>query len=144
MSREEIVSKALSDIVTGQAQVLSDVIGAAVDQSAIEQKASDGTLSQGDLDTAVAAAVEPLNQKIGELQLVIATDEQALVDAHVEADAKLAEVTSALAAMTADDVVKTKAVTDLQGSVAAVQAALDSIKALLFPAPVPAPIEPTA
>ncbi len=124
MSRDQIVADALTAISSGQAQVLTDAVGAAVDASALEQKASDGTLGQGDLDAAVAAAVAPLNAQI-------AQDATDLAAAHADADAKLAALQTSFDALTIDDTTKTAEVKNFTDSVAALSAALDAFKALI-------------
>ncbi len=132
MGMAEFVASQKAAILAGQDAALEGGLEAVWVESALEQKASDGTLTQGDLDAAIKAATDPLNAQI-------AQDAADLTAAHADADAKLAALQTSLDAMTADDATKTKAVTDLQGSVAGVQAALDAIKALLSP-----PVPPTA
>ncbi len=126
MSKDQIVSQALASISSGQAQVLADAIGVAVDQSALEQKASDGTLSQADLDKAVADAVSAAQ----------AVDAQALADAQAKAQADLAALQASLDSVTAKELGEEAAVKALQDAMAAVQASWDAVKAL-FPAPQP-------
>lgn len=130
--KEDVVKSGVEGVAAGQAQVLVDQMGMVYDQAYAEGKAAEGGggLSQADVDKAVA------DQK--------AIDDQALSDAHAEADAALADVQSKMADlqkqlddMTAKDVVDAAAAAsaaDLAKSVAAMQTALDAIKAL-FPAP---------
>jgi hypothetical protein len=136
MAKVIIVGAAKAALLAAQDGAIDTALSSAYDGGAVDQKVSDGTLTQADLDAAVKAATDPLNAQI-------ASDATALAAAHADADAAAASAKAALDAMTADDAVKSKAVSDLQGSVAAVQAALDSIKALLSPpTPVPAPPAP--
>lgn len=128
--KADIVAKAKADLVAGQDAVLESVIGAACDQSALEQKASDGTLTQADLD----AAVQPLKDQI-------AADAQALSDAHAKADSDLASLQSALDAMTSKEKLAEKSVSDVNAAIAQVQSSFDAIKAAF---PVPAPVDPVA
>lgn len=64
MARQDVIQQQLAAVQTSETQALTDALGAAYDQGATDQKASDGTLTQADLDAAVAAAVDPLNQQI--------------------------------------------------------------------------------
>lgn len=134
MSREQIISDALSAISAGQSQVLVDAVSAAVDQSAIEQKASDGTLSQGDVDAAVAAAVAPLMVQISDLQAMDAVDKQAVIDVKAQGDAALADLQSQFDAIKAAKDVEDGVISSLNASIVSIQGALDALHAL-FPAP---------
>lgn len=118
MSKAQIVADAISAISAGQAQVLNDAIGAAVDAAGVEQKASDGTLTQADLDKAVADAT--------------AADAQALADAHAKADADLAALQVKLDAIITTEQSEKQVIVGLQNSVGQVQAALDAIKAIII------------
>lgn len=138
MSRDQILSDALSAISAGQAQVLSSSIGQALDAMALEQKASDGTLSQGDLDKAVADAVAPLNQQISDLQVLDAADKQAILDAKAAGDAALASLQGQFDSLKASKDVEDGVISGLNDSIVKIQGALDALHAL-FPAPVPAP-----
>lgn len=141
MAKEDVVAAQLVAIQAAETQAISAGLGACYDQGALDQKASDGTLSQGDLDAAVAAAVAPLNDQISALTAQDASDKQALVDAQASAASAIADMQSKLDAAIAADVGDKKLVSDLQGAVAAVQTALDNIKAALTPpAPVPVPV----
>ena len=126
MSKTDIVSSQKAAILSGQDAALQAGLEAVYDLAAQEQKASDGTLTQGDLDAAIKAATDPLNAQIVQ-------DQADLVAAHADADAKLAAVQSALEAMTSKEQLEEKVVSDLQSSVAQVQAALDAIKAIVIP-----------
>lgn len=90
-----------------------------------------GGLSQADVDAAVAAQKAADDAKeAGDLQA-----------AQAEADAKMAALQVLLDAAIAQDSVDKGALEALKGSLEQVQSALDAIKALLFPAPPPAPVE---
>lgn len=144
MSKKQILSDALADIAVGELQVRSDAIGKALDAMALEQKASDGTLSQSDVDQAVAAAVAPLNQQISDLSAKDAADIQAAIDAKASGDAavldiqgKLDSALSSLADMTAKEQFEEQAVADVKLKIEAVQASFDVVKGIFFPPPVP-------
>lgn len=143
MSRDEIVSKALSDISTGQAQVLADAIGAAVDQSAIEQKASDGTLNQGDLDaavaSAVAAAVAPLNDQIAALTAQDAADVQAGKDALAALSAVKDALQAQFDSLSVKEGQEASVISGLQGSLEQMKNVVSLLTGILAP---PAPVEP--
>ena len=137
MSKPDVVSAAKASFVSAQDGALQSFGESCYDGGAVDQKASDGTLTQADLDAAVKAATDPLNAQI-------AQDATDLAKAHSDADAAAAALktsTDALAAMTADDASKTKAVADVQANAVALQAALDVIKGLLAP---PAPVPPAS
>lgn len=133
MSRDQIISDALAAISAGQAQVLSDAVSAAVDQSAIEQKASDGTLSQADVDAAVAAAVAPLNQQISDLQVKDAADVQAAVDAKAAGDAAVAALQVQFDDLKSAKDVEDGVIAGLNASIVSIQGALDALHALFPP-----------
>lgn len=161
MSKEKIVSDAVSAIQAGEAQVLNDAIGSAVDQAALEQKASDGTLTSSDLDAAVKAATDPLNASIAALQAQLAgdaetltasqaADAQALADVQTKAASDIAAVQASLDAMTAKEQLEEGAVSDVSAKVAAAQqsladmtAAFQKIMSVLTP-PAPAPSVPVS
>jgi hypothetical protein len=135
MSRDQIIADALSAIQAGQAQVLSDSVSAAVDASALEQKSSDGTLSQSDVDAAVAAAVAPLNQQLSDLSAKDALDMQAAVDAKAAGDASVAAIQAQLDSLSAAKSVEDGVIAGLNSSIASIQGALDALHALFPPAP---------
>lgn len=124
MSKEDVVSAAVSSIQSAQAQALSDGLGSVYDAGLAAAPVATGGLSQADVDAAVAAAQ--------------AADAQALADAQAAAAAALAAVQSQLDQMTAKEQLEEAAVSGLQSSVVAVQAALDAIKALIVPSAPPA------
>ncbi len=129
MGKSDFVAQQLAAIQSGQTQVISDALGATFDEGALEQKASDGTLTQGDVDAAVAAAVAPLNAQIADLTAKDAADVQALADAQAKAVSDLAALQGLLDAAVSADVADKALVSNLQGSIAAVQTSLDAIKA---------------
>lgn len=77
MAKQDVVTAGVSAIQSGEVQVYTDQLGIAYDAGAIDQKASDGTLTQGDLDAAVKAATDPLNVQIQ-------NDALALADAQLQ------------------------------------------------------------
>lgn len=135
MSKEQIVAEAKASFITGQDTVLTQVLSDVADKSAMEQKASDGTLSQGDLDTAVAAAVEPLNQQISDLTAKDAADiaagQQALADLQAKFDQ-----------MSSDKKVEDGVIAGLQSAKDQLAAVLASLSAIGAPQPDPAPEAP--
>ncbi len=132
MSKADIVAAALSAISAGSAQVLSDAVGAAVDQSALEQKASDGTLGQGDLDAAVAAAVAPLNEQI----LALTDKDAADIAAGVAA---LSDLQGKLDTLAAKESVEAGIVNGLKDSLAALQDVVAKLSGIVTP---PVPVDP--
>lgn len=132
MSKDQIVSDAKASLVSGQDLVLSQVLGSVYDLAAQEQKASDGTLSQGDLDAAVAAAVAPLNQQISDLSAKDAADLQLLSDAQ----AKLADLSAKFDVLVAKEGIEAGIVAEFQASLAGMQKVVADLIGLQ-PAPVP-------
>ena len=140
MGKAEAVAAQLAAVLAGQNQALSDGLGACYDAGLADAPAPPpaGGFSQADLDAAVAAAVGPLQAKISQ-------DAADLSAAQADCAQKLAELQAALDAMTAKELGEEGLVSQLQGSVAAVQDALDKIKsfvagALNPPSPAPAPV----
>ncbi len=136
MSRDQIIADAKAAIVSGQDAVLMSAIGAAVDASALEQKASDGTLGQSDVDAAVAAAVGPLNQQIVDLT---AKDEADLAAGQ----AALVDLQSKMDALASKEAVESGIIEGLQASkdaLAKVLSDLAGIGAVVPPPPVPVPV----
>ena len=129
MAKSDTVATQLAAIQTAETQAITDGLGACYDQGAVDQKASDGTLTQADLDAAVAAAVAPLNTQIATLTAQDAADVQALADAQAKAVSDLAALQAQLDAAVSADVADKALVSNLQGAVAAVQTSLDAIKA---------------
>ena len=122
MSKEQIVADGVAGIQAGQVQVLSDQLGLVYDAAALEQKASDGTLSQADVDAAVAAAQ--------------AVDAQALAAAQAASDAALAELQGQLTALSLKEGQEASVIAGLQASKDALAAALATL-AGLFPVVAP-------
>lgn len=92
MSKIDIVAQIKAQIIQGQDQALEAGLEALYDQAAAEQKASDGTLTQADIDAAVKAAVDPLNAQIAELQAQDAADIKAGQDAVAALQVKFDEL----------------------------------------------------
>ncbi len=142
MGKADTVSAQLAAIQTAETQALTDGLGVCYDQGGIDQKASDGTLTQADLDAAVAAATGPLNAQITQLNAQVVTDASNLSAAQAQAAQQLASVQSQLDAMTAQDQVDKGLVLNFQNSISALQTALDALKAAIPvpPTPVPVPV----
>lgn len=126
MAKSDVVAAQLQAILSAETQAISDGLSACYDQGAIDQKASDGTLTQADLDAAIKAATDPLNAQI-------AADAKALSDAQAKAASDLADVQKSLVEMTAKEKLEEQAVSALQSSIGQVQASLDAIKAIVLP-----------
>lgn len=135
MAKADVVAAQLQAVQSAEAQAVSDGLSACYDQGVADQLAAgggSGQFSQSDIDAAVKAAVDPLNAEI-------ASDAQALSDAQAKASSDLAAVQASLDAMTQKEQLEEQAVADVAAKIAQVQASFDAIKALLAPAPVPAP-----
>jgi hypothetical protein len=129
MAKQDVVSAQLAAIQSAEVQAITDGLGACYDQGAVDQKASDGTLTQDDLDAAVKAATDPLNSQISALQTKDAADVQALADAQAKAASDLAAAQQALSDMTAKEQVEEGLVSGLQSAISSLQGSLDAIKA---------------
>lgn len=75
MAKADVIAAAVVSIQAAEAQALSDGLGSVYDQGALDQKSSDGTFTQADIDAAVAAkgvsdqaAVDALTQQVSALQ----------------------------------------------------------------------------
>ncbi|MGZ3744419.1 MAG: hypothetical protein ACXVB1_00015 [Pseudobdellovibrionaceae bacterium] len=147
MGKVDIIAKAKADLIAGQDAVLEQVIGAACDASALEQKASDGTLSQSDVQPMIDAAVEKAladakvisDKALSDAQAV---DAQALADEHAKMQAQVDDLTSKLADMTTKDQIAEKAVGSFQGALSALQASLDTLKSMVPKDVTPEPVTP--
>lgn len=140
MAKQDVIDSGVANVQAAEVQALKDALSAAYDQGATDQKASDGTLTQADVDAAVKAAVDPLNAQI-------ASDAAALADSQAKAVSAVADVQSKLDAMTSKEQGEEAIVANLQSSAAALQAALDSLKSLILTAvsaPVSQPAQPAA
>jgi len=136
LGQDQVVQQALALIQQEQSQALVDGLNMAYTGGATDQKASDGTFTQADIDAAVKAATDPLNAQIATITAQDQTDQANLAAAQ----ANLASVQQQLAAMTAQDQSDKALVANFQTSVAQLQASLDAIKAALaaiLPAPTP-------
>lgn len=133
MGKEDTIAAQKAAITQAQDQALTDGLGACYDQGAQDQKASDGTLTQADIDAAVTAAVSPLNDQITQLQAQVQTDAQTLEDAQAKAQSEIDATKQALADMTAKEQLEEQAVADVGAKIQQVQAAFDAIRSLLVP-----------
>lgn len=75
MAKADVVAAAVVSIQAAEAQALSDGLGSVYDQGAQDQKASDGTFTQADIDAAVLAksvsdqaAADALSAQVSALQ----------------------------------------------------------------------------
>ena len=128
MAKVDTVNAQIAAVQAGQLQALTDGLGVCYDQGALDQKASDGTLTQADLDKAVADAK--------------AADAVILAQAQADGQAALAVVQQQLTDMTSKEKVEEGVISGLQTAVTQAQAALAAIAAL-FPVP-PTPPPPVA
>lgn len=130
--KQDVVSKAVSDFQAAQAQVVQDQFNAFYDAVVADQPAkSGGGFSQSDIDAAVKAAVDPLNQQIAALQASNSNDETNLNDAQSQLKAaqdQLASVQQQLSDMTSKEQVEEGLVNSLNQSISGLQSSLDAIK----------------
>lgn len=128
--KADVVAAAKASLLADQDAVLDKALGSAYDGGLADAPAgTGGGLSQADVDAAVAAAVAPLNQSIADLTAKDAADIQAGVDAKAASDAALADLQVKFDALTAEDVADKALVANFQGSLTALSAALDALKA---------------
>jgi len=135
MSKDQIVSDAKSAFISGQDQILGQVLSDVYDKAASEQKASDGTLTQADLDAAVKAATDPLNQQISDLQAKDDSDIAALKDAQD----KLAALQTSFDVLSSKEAGEAIQVSQFQGMKDQLIAAQSSLAALLASISPPTP-----
>lgn len=138
MSKELIVAGAKAKLVSGQDELLGQVIGDAGDQMVAEFQASLPPVDaneQEKIDAAVAAKVAELQPVIDGLNAQVSKDAQDLLDLHAKADADLAAARQELADMTAKEQLEESAVADVKTKIDSVQASFDAIRALLSPQP---------
>lgn len=139
MGKAEAVLAQKAALMQAQDAAIDAALGATWDQSAVEQKASDGTLSQADLDAAVKAAVDPLMQQISDLQVKDAADVQAIADAKAAGDAALSDLQKKFDDLAAKEGMEASAIAGLQSAKSALESVLATLAGLQQPAPVPAP-----
>lgn len=123
MAKPDSVAARLAQLQAATTQAESDAISGAYDDGALSVPTGTG-FTQTDINNAVAAQQT--------------ADAATLSTAQAQASAALAVVQGQLNDMTAKDQADEAVIDGLQGSVNAMQTALDAIKALI-PAPVPAP-----
>ncbi len=128
MAKADVVAAQLALVQAAEVQAVSDGLGNCYDQGALDQKASDGTFQQSDIDAAVKAAVDPLNAQI-------ASDATILAAAQAKAVSDLGLLQVSFDALNAKEQLEENAVAGLQASIGQVQAALDAIKAIILPPP---------
>lgn len=133
MSKEQIIADAKAALASGRDAIESQVLSDVADKSALEQKASDGTLGQGDLDAAVAAAVAPLNEQIAALQAQDAADVKAGQDAVAAVQSQVADVQSKLDLALKDKSADEAVIKGLQSSAAALKGLVDQLNAIVLP-----------
>ncbi len=129
--KADIVSAALAAIAAGQAQVLNDAVGAAVDAAYAEQKAADGTTTT----PSDQATIDSLTAQVAALQAQDAADVQAGKDA-------LATLQGAFDTMSAAKMVEDGVIANLQSAKDQLAAVLASLSAIGVPpvvVPDPAP-----
>ncbi len=118
MSKTDTIAAQKAALLAAQDGAIDAALGATWDQAALEQKGADGTMSQADVDAAVAAAQ--------------AVDQKAFDDAKAASDAAMtdlqAKLDAAVAAKSADETV----LQGLQDAAAKFQAAADLVHSL-FP-----------
>lgn len=139
MSKEAIVAAAVAAVQAGELQILNDQFNSVYDQAALEQKASDGTLSQADLDKAVAAQKAADQAAIDAAVAQDAADVKAGQDAVAAGKAALVDLQSKFDALSAKEGVEAGTLASLQAAKDKLQAVLDALNAIIVPPPAPAP-----
>jgi hypothetical protein len=125
MAKADVVAAQLAVIQAAEVQAISEGLGACYDQGVADQVPSGGA-SQADIDAAVKAATDPLNEQVASLQ-------QSLTDAQAKAASDLAGAQQALTDMTAKEQLEEQAVAALQSAITQVQTSLDAIKSIVLP-----------
>ena len=125
MAKQDVVSAGVAAIQAADAQALTDQLGIAYDAGATDQKASDGSFTQADIDKAVASAQ--------------AVDATAMAAAKAASDSAIADLQTQLSALSTKEGQEAGVIASLQSSVKNIQDALAALMAL-----VPAPVTPPA
>lgn len=145
MDLTQRVSDAKVALVAAQDSVLTQVLTDLANNAANDQKASDGTFGQADIDAAVAAAVGPLNAQITALQAQDASDIQAGKDAVSAVQAAMDALQAQYSALAAKESTEAGTLQGLVGSISALQgvvAVLQGLQSQPAPAPAPVPDQP--
>lgn len=111
MARADVQAAGLAAIQAADAQAISDNLGVAYDAGATDQKASDGTFTQADIDAAVAAQA--------------ASDNAAIVAAQ----AAQANLQASLDALSAKEAPEAALLQQISAGASALQAALSALLA---------------
>lgn len=135
MSKALVVAAGLSALQSAQSQAASDSLNAFYD-SVVADLPPSGGFQQSDIDAAVKTAQDADAAALAQSQ---AADAQALTDAVAAVQSKLDASVQALADMTAKDQKDSAAALALKASIAGIQAALDSLNAIVAP-----PADPSA
>lgn len=146
MSKADVVAAQKVILLQAQDGALDQFGGACYDQGAAEATpAPGGGFSQADLDAAVAAAVGPLNDQIGNLQGKFDADELVVADLTGKLSAlqagfdELKVSDDALVAKESGEAALIKGFSDAKQSLVDILAALDKVGAPA-PAPIPDPV----
>lgn len=116
--KQDSIDKNFAAVQAAQSDAIKNGLGQAYDDGALDQKASDGTLSQADLDKAVADAK--------------AVDAQALADAKTASDAAMVEAQKQISDLQSKLGLDDAALAAVQSSMQAIQDASAKLLAL-FP-----------
>lgn len=133
MSMQDVVSAAKAQFVSDQDAAAEKYGEACYNGGVIDDKATQGTLTQADLDAAISAAVAPLNQQISDLTAKDATDVQAAIDAKAAGDKAVADVQAKLDSLSAKEAPEASAIAALQQSVASLQSVLATLASIANP-----------
>lgn len=134
--KTDVLAAAKAGLLADQDGAIDKALGASYDGGLADAPVgTGGGFSQADVDAKVAEAVAPLNQSIADLTAKDAADIQAGVDAKAASDAALADLQVKFDALTAVDVADKALVANFQGSLTALSAALDALKAAVPTAP---------
>lgn len=132
--RADVISNGVSAIQAGVAGVLGDQLGIAYDAGSVDQKGLDGSFTQADIDSAVAASKALDAQALSDSQ---AADAKAFSDAKMASDALMADLQDKFDALSKKESSESGIIAGFQSSKAALQAVLDGLLALN-------PVQPSA
>lgn len=131
MAKVDVVAAAVAAVQAGQLQVLNDQFSSVFDQA--EAQGTGPGFTQADIDSAVAAAVGPLNDQITALTAQDQADIAAGQVALTNAQTATAAVQASLDALTAKEAPEASLIASLQQSAASLTTALAAINAALNP-----------
>lgn len=141
MSKQDVVLKAKNDYLAAQDQALQAYGEACYDGGLGEAPVgTGGGFTQADIDAAVKAAVDPINQQLSDAIAKDAADVQAGQDALTQLQGKMDELQKSFDALSKKEGDEAVVITGLQGSLDKMQQVVSILQGIMQPAPIPQPV----